>query len=328
MFPIDVLFLGFLAEDHKYFPNADNPQIALGGGIVYGSLAAHNYLSASNVAIFTKVGENFNFQDFPFFSPHLFYGAKILKMGKFTTQYELDYRNTPRTLKLIHQAQSFNIEEIPKEYWNAACIVLTPIAHEFTGDFFKKFPTKIHPNTLVGFDLQGTLRQFSPDKAISLECSDDLRIKLNNFCKILGERLILKMDLYEALAFSHETSLEQSLHFFQQLGCHSLITQGMEGLHYIHPNGIVTFHSAITPMENTDETGAGDTFLAILVLEINYRRKQSENFSVEVCNIEDLISFGAAAASFTVEVPGPHGFQSRSKIESRVKTYLNSIEKR
>ncbi len=64
-----------------------------------------------------------------------------------------------------------------------------------------------------------------------------------------------------------------------------------------------------------DETGAGDCFMATLLLELGQisPKKRTEEIIIE------KIKIASAAASYLVEEKGPQGFRTKKKVLERVK---------
>lgn len=311
----DLSILGFIAEDHKRFSIKKAPEISLGGGILYGGLAAATFDSEKQICMVSKVNEMFDINSYHILSKQTFKDNLILHRCQFTTQYELDYTLEDRKLRLIQSATPFQFSEIPKLFWDTRVLLLTPIAREFTPSFLNHLCSHLKSTVLVGFDLQGVLREFDENGIISLNCNPEIQSPIIDLCRTVKERMFLKMDFYEALAFSQTSSLEETFSFLQNLPVHSFVTLGLQGLYYINPTGQIQFFEPILPSTIQDETGAGDTFLSIFLMELLTLQDEMNESNISQKMIFQAIKVGATAASFLVEKSGPEGFVSRTTIK-------------
>ena len=113
----DITVIGFIAEDHKSFPDRQEIKKSLGGGYLYATQAMKTYLPDGDIAGFTKVGEDFRekFREKFRENLNLFNEQNeiILDNSQSTTHFSLDYSFNPRKLTLHQISDPIYVNEIP-----------------------------------------------------------------------------------------------------------------------------------------------------------------------------------------------------------------------
>ncbi|USS41453.1 PfkB family carbohydrate kinase [Thermococcus aggregans] len=202
----------------------------IGGGVYYSSLALSKFCE---VVVLTKVGKDFPIE---WLEELESYGiSTIIIPSEKSTTYELLYlgENT-RQLKLLSRADSFTLDEIPKEKFDL--VLLNPVANEIPQEALSIINAKE-----VVADVQGFLRGFENDNVVLKEIDGEF----------LKNAQVVHADAYE---FQHIRNLRPD--DVEVL----LISNGAErGVAY-HRGKKYLYHPLKIDLD--DPTGAGDVFLA------------------------------------------------------------------
>ncbi len=315
----DIVFIGHFALDNIIVRSRNSNSQSLGGGVTYGSLSAYNYNPKANIGIISIVGKDFGDDNLKIFNETSIDLSGIIRDGKETTKYLLDYHDSGRDLRLISKARNFKIEdiELPIDFLPAKAIHLTPIADEFPSDFFNKLADhSITNNSIIGIDVQGLIRDYDEDGNLIMKKNSAIRPLIFKMLQKFGSRMFFKASDKEALAVTElaQNELIEATELLGETGAYIFTTLGDEGLYFKAPGHPILHFNAYRPKRCEDETGAGDCFMAILLLELSYLKPVERTYE----KITEIIKIASAGSSFMIEENGPKGFQSKEIIFSRI----------
>ena len=315
----DIVFIGHFALDNIIVRSRNTNSESLGGGVTYGSLSAFHYNPKAKIGIISIVGNDFNEKNLSIFSNTKIDLSGIIRDGKNTTKYLLDYHENGRDLRLIAKARNFKIEDInyPQNFLPAKAIHLTPIADEFPSNFLHELADhSITNKSIIGIDVQGLIRDFDEEGNLTLKKNSAIRPLILKMLKKFGSRMFFKASDKEALAVTQlgHNELVKATEILGETGAYIFTTLGDKGLYFKAPNHPVIHFNAYSPKICADETGAGDCFMAILLLELANLNPEERTFE----KITEIIRIASAGSSFLIEEKGPKGFQSKKTIISRI----------
>ncbi len=315
----DIVFIGHFALDNIIVRNRRSKSQSLGGGVTYGSLSAYHYNPKANIGIISIVGKKFDEENFSIFKDTKIDLRGIIRDGKETTKYLIDYHETGRNLRLISKARDFEIKDIefPIDFFPAKAVHLTPIADEFSSDFLHKLADhSITNNSIIGIDVQGLIRDFDKEGNLIMKKNSTIRPLIFKMLQKFGSRMFFKASDKEALAVTEHTQNEliESTELLGETGAYIFTTLGDKGLYFSAPGHPVVHFNAYCPKRREDETGAGDCFMAILLLELSKLLPEERTYK----KISEIIRIASAGSSFLIEEKGPNGFQSKNTILSRI----------
>jgi len=315
----DIVFIGHFALDNIIIRNRNSNSQSLGGGVTYGSLSAYHYNPKANIGIISIVGKKFDDGNLKIFNKTTIDLRGIIRDGKETTKYLIDYHENGRNLRLISKARDFEIKDIdlPLNFLPAKAIHLTPIADEFPSNFLNKLADhSITNNSIIGIDVQGLIRDFDEDGNIIIKKNSAIRPLIFKMLQKFGSRMFFKASDKEALAVTQlaQNELIKATELLGETGAYIFTTLGDKGLYFKAPGHPTLHFNAYSPKGCEDETGAGDCFMAILLLELSHIKPEERTYE----NIKEIIKIASAGSSFLIEENGPKGFQSKEKILSRI----------
>ena len=313
---IDLVIVGHFALDTIIQQKSGSRSQSLGGGATYSSLAANTFDPKARIGIVSRIGTDLD----PSFI-HMFHGRNIdlhgiKQQGPYSTTYELTYQNgsNTRKLKLISRAPDITFTDIPEIYYSAKTVHFTPIAHELPFSFFKEMAQrKEFQHTLFGLDVQGVIRRFDASGNMHHDTTEHLQSQTKEMLQLYGPRMYFKASEAEALAVTGATDVRAATEQLAQTGAYIFTTLGKHGLYFKVAGKPLMHINAYTPKSVRDETGAGDCFMAVLIVEM--AKLSPDNRSHEC--LLDAIHLAAAASSFLVEATGPSGFQDRAHAVER-----------
>jgi len=131
-----------------------------------------------------------------------------------------------------------------------------------------------------------------------------------------GSRMFFKASDKEALAVTElsQKDLIKATELLGETGAYIFTTLGEKGLYFKAPGYPILHFSAYSPKNCEDETGAGDCFMALLLLELANLQPEERTYE----KISEIIKIASAGSSFLIEENGPKGFQSKDIILSRI----------
>ncbi len=313
--PFDLVLVGHFAMDTIIIQEPYSKSQSLGGGVTYGSLAAKIYDPESKIGIISKISTETTIDCLePVSKKHInIFGVK--QEGQFNTEYVLNYHDHGRDLRLISKANEIAMKDFPMTYLNTRAIHLTPIADEFTPEFLHNLSNNpLIQNSIIGVDVQGFIRGFDLDGNIVIRNGTADYAEILNMLHTFGSRMFFKASDLEAQGVTHEQDLKKATEILGKTGAYILTTLGAGGLYFKAPGHILVHINAYCPDQCVDETGAGDCFMAVLLLQIGRLEPRMRSFK----NIVQAIRIASSAASFLIEGRGPNGFQTKDKILARV----------
>ena len=151
----DLGLIGHFAYDYIFHDRSnshnENQPRTLGGGVTYGSLAAANFDSSANIAIVSKIGNDFDPAHLtPFHKKKIDTSGVIVDKNAKTTTYELYYDGGVRRLRLKQKAPQITISDIPDFLFSAKSIHFTPIAGEISSKTLHQIAEhKLLQNTII-----------------------------------------------------------------------------------------------------------------------------------------------------------------------------------
>ncbi len=199
----DIVFIGHFALDNIIVRSRNTNSQSLGGGVTYGSLSSYNYNPKANIGIISIVGKDFDDENLSIFKDTKIDLKGIIKEGKKTTKYLLNYHENGRTLRLISKARNFEIKDIefPVDFLPAKAIHLTPIADEFPSEFLNKLADhNVINNSIIGIDVQGLIRDFDEEGNLLIKKNSMIRPLIFKMLQKFGSRMFFKASDKEALA--------------------------------------------------------------------------------------------------------------------------------
>lgn len=315
-----ILFIGHLAIDRTIrFKKDFKP--SLGGSVSFGSLAISKYLKKSNVRIISHIGNlNFNKKLLRKLKRDNISLEGILWSETYNTTFMLDYLDHSRKLTLEKRSPDLKLKDIPQHYVEnpPQIVVLVPLCNEISHDYIKKI-LKVFPNALIGIDVQGFIRKVDAQGVISYTPDDNLIGNMKNIINLIGPRLILKGSEIEMQLISGRKDYHEIMDYFRSFNNHSIfiMTLGEQGSWLVKDTEILLKVPAFKPKRVRDETGAGDVYLAIFLLEYLLCDKNWD--SVRMCAYK-----ASAAASYLIEQKGTNGVKTKKKIMKRLnrKNYI------
>jgi len=315
----DIVFIGHFALDNIIVRKRNSNSHSLGGGVTYGSLSAYHYNPKANIGIISIVGKDFNDMNLTIFNETTIDLSGIIRDGKETTKYLIEYHENGRDLRLISKARDFEIKDIdlPIDFLPAKAIHLTPIADEFPSDFLNNLADhSITNNSIIGIDVQGLIRDFDEEGNIIIKKNSAIRPLIFKMLQKFGSRMFFKASDIEALAVTQlaQDELIKATELLGETGAYIFTTLGDKGLYFKAPGHPTLHFNAYSPKGCEDETGAGDCFMAILLLELSHIKPEERTYE----KITEIIKIASAGSSFLIEENGPKGFQSKEKILSRI----------
>ncbi|QEE15857.1 PfkB family carbohydrate kinase [Promethearchaeum syntrophicum] len=315
----DIVFIGHFALDNIIVRSRNTNSQSLGGGVTYGSLSSYHYNPKANIGIISIVGKDFDDGHLSIFKDTKIDLKGIIKEGKETTKYLIDYHENGRNLRLISKARNFEIKDIEfsPDFLPAKAIHLTPIADEFPSEFLSKLADhNITNNSIIGIDVQGLIRDFDKEGNLILKKNSMIRPLIFKMLQKFGSRMFFKASDKEALAVTElaHNELKQATELLGETGAYIFTTLGDKGLYFKAPGHPILHFNAYNPKKCEDETGAGDCFMAILLLGLIDLSPKERTFN----KISEIIKIASAGSSFLIEEKGPKGFQSKNVILSRI----------
>ncbi len=315
----DIVFIGHFALDNIIVRKRNSNSQSLGGGVTYGSLSAYHYNPKANIGIISIVGKKFDDCNLKIFNKTTIDLRGIIRDGKETTKYLIDYHENGRNLRLISKARNFEIKDIvlPVDFLPAKAIHLTPIADEFPSNFLNNLADhSITNNSIIGIDVQGLIRDFDEDGNIIIKKNSAIRPLIFKMLQKFGSRMFFKASDKEALAVTQlgQNQLIEATELLGNTGAYIFTTLGDKGLYFKAPGHPILHFNAYIPKKREDETGAGDCFMAILLLELSHLEPEERTYE----KITEIIKIASAGSSFLIEEKGPKGFQSKGVILSRI----------
>lgn len=315
--PFDLVLVGHFAFDTIIIQNPFSKSQSLGGGVTYGSLAAKYYQPTSKIGIISKIKANEPLDCLLPISKKSINMDGVRREGSFNTEYLLKYHNHGRDLRLISKADEIDIHDFPSSYLKTRAIHLSPIADEFNLEFLNDLSKHQEiQNTIIGVDVQGFIRGFDEQGNIVIKNGNADHHKIFDMLLKFGSRMFFKASDLEAQGVTHEKDLKKATELLGLTGAYILTTLGDKGLYFKAPNHPLIHLNAYRPNDCVDETGAGDCFMAVLLLQIGQIVPEKRSFE----KIVEAIQIASSASSFLIEEKGPRGFQTKTKILSRIKT--------
>ncbi|MHA1511496.1 MAG: hypothetical protein ACTSRX_07235 [Promethearchaeota archaeon] len=236
----DIVFIGHFALDNIIIRNRNSNSQSLGGGVTYGSLSAYHYNPKANIGIISIVGKKFDDGNLKIFNKTTIDLRGIIRDGKETTKYLIDYHENGRNLRLISKARDFEIKDIdlPLNFLPAKAIHLTPIADEFPSNFLNKLADhSITNNSIIGIDVQGLIRDFDEDGNIIIKKNSAIRPLIFKMLQKFGSRMFFKASDKEALAVTQlaQNELIKATELLGETGAYIFTTLGDKGLYFKAP---------------------------------------------------------------------------------------------
>ncbi|UYP47867.1 Ribokinase [Candidatus Lokiarchaeum ossiferum] len=314
--PFDLVLVGHFAFDTIVLQNPYSKSQSLGGGVTYGSLAARFYQSDALIGIISKIKANESLNCLKPISKNKINIDGVRQEGSYNTEYLLKYHDHGRDLQLISKANEIDIHDFPPSYFNTRAIHLTPIADEFTPEFLNDLSKHQEiQDAIIGVDVQGFIRGFDECGNITIKNGTADHQQIFDMLSKFGSRMFFKASDLEAQGVTHEKDLKKATELLGLTGAYILTTLGDKGLYFKAPNHPLIHINAYRPIQCVDETGAGDCFMAVLLLQIGQIAPNERSFE----NIVEAIQIASSASSFLIEKKGPNGFQTKWKILSRIK---------
>lgn len=316
----DLVLIGHFAQDliiHQNNINSRQSAKSLGGGVTYGSLSGKAFNPKSKIGIISKIGSDLDIQNCKLFTEQDLDLSGVTQQGKFTTTYELNYKGHSRTIRLLNKAPNIFPKDIPNLFFNTKAIHLTPIAGELPIETLNFLADDSRfKNTVFGMDVQGLIRDFDPNGNLHYRNGGSYLEQILPTLKKFGNRLFLKASDEEAQILTHEDDLMIATRILGESGAFVFTTLGENGLLYKSPYSSTLKYDAYLPNTCLDETGAGDCFMAVFLLEFCQERAKISKDE----KINQAIHLASAASSFLIEQPGPQGFQTKHLILERIKS--------
>ena len=196
-----------------------------------------------------------------------------------------------------------------------------PLCNEISYEYIEHI-IEIFPDTLIGIDLQGFIRKIDSNGVVSYTYDNDLISNIKDIINLIGNRLILKGSEVEMKLLSGCEEFHEIMDFFRNFNSDSIfiMTMGEKGSLLVKNGEQIINVPAFKPKKVKDETGAGDVYLAIFLLEYLFSDKSWNA-------VKKSAYIASAAASFLVEEKGTNGVQTKKKIIQRVqsKNYIKNI---
>jgi len=225
-----VLLIGHITEDRL------SDKRKLGGGVSFAAKVAS--LAQCTTTLVTSAPKEFSYWN----ELKALHEINIINIeSPHATTFELDYRATTRSLKLVHQALELQADHLPLEASKPDMVFLGPIIHEFNATVFKA----CHPYFSV-LGLQGFLRQSTHDGTIAPSDFDPQPF----------------LEHPPALIGLSQEDHPQATKIASMLSTQSIValTKGRAGA-TIYTSPSTQHHIGAIEADEIDSTGAGDTFL-------------------------------------------------------------------
>jgi sugar/nucleoside kinase (ribokinase family) len=312
----DLVLIGHFALDTIINTLTNSTGHSLGGGVTYGSLAAAYFDPKAAIGVVSRIGADFDRNLLSIFQGHNIDLSGIVQEGPHSTRFQLTYHKNGRDLKSTSRAPPFKITDFPKSFIHAKAIHMTPIANEFTTEFIEDLANHdLTQDSLIGIDVQGIIRDFTADGSVIMRNDPQIRAKVYRILQHFGERMIFKASDMEAVAVTGITDLIKATEYLAATGAYIYTTMGGKGLYFKAPNHPIINLAAYSPDRCVDETGCGDCFMAVLLLQLAQIPHRDRTYE----KIIEVTKNASAAASFLIEEKGPNGFHSKTAILERVK---------
>jgi sugar/nucleoside kinase (ribokinase family) len=313
----DLVLAGHLCLDTIIVKSPFSEVHCLGGGVTYGSLSAAHYDSNAKIGVVSQIGKSFDKQLLSIFDGYNIDLSGIHQDGEKTTHYQLTYYDEGRDLKLLSKANNLQIQDFPQSFLSAPAIHMTPIANEFTPEFIQSLAEHdLTQDAVVGIDVQGVIRDFDQEGNIILNSNQEKQNQIRKMLQTFGSRMIFKGSDGENCAVAGVSDPIEATLKLGESGAHIFTTFGRHGLVYKHPDHQILRLFAYEPRCMVDETGAGDCFMATLLLQLGRLAPKDRTYDAIVAASRN----SSSASSFLVEAKGPQGFGCCAEIESRVKS--------
>ncbi|MEM3406702.1 MAG: carbohydrate kinase family protein [Nitrososphaerota archaeon] len=299
----DLIVLGYLSHDIIIDPQRRKFE-SLGGTAAYASIIASN-LNAK-VGIVSIVGKDFK-KEYMEILENSGIDLKGLKIkGEKTTSFMNCYDiNGKRTQYLLSKAKNINLEDIPKEYFNAKCFHFGPLFNEIPYEIAEILKEK---KKITSIDPQGYCRRKISENKIEQCAWKDAK-------KVLRFFNIYRSDDIEANLVVNEKDPIEAAKKIKDFGPEIVIvTMERKGSILYYEDKIVKI-PAIPVRKIIDATGAGDTYMA--------------SFLIEYIKNKDPIKsalFASCAASLKIETIGLSNLPKRELIEERLKVASPKVE--
>jgi 1D-myo-inositol 3-kinase len=274
--PPDLVVVGHVTLDVT--PSGTRP----GGAAYYAALTAHRF--GLRVGLLTSFGP-----DFPADAlPHDITVARVDSAR--TTIFTLSGAGGGRTLTLKSRAADLEAEDLPPEWDTAPLALLCPVVNEVDPALAAAFE-----GGSLGVLPQGWLRRREAGGAIVPQPWEDAEAVLVNAQILVASE--------EDVAHCREDALE----WFQRVPLGAL-TAGARGAE-LFVNG-EPYHVAPDVATEVDDTGAGDVFATVLLIEYHRGGDPWEAAAAAAC-----------AAAAAVEGPGASALVDRASLVTRVAAY-------
>ena len=308
-----IFFVGHFAIDTIIRFNKENKP-SLGGSVSFGSLSLRTYTKDVKIGIISNLGSlNFDRSLLDIVQSKDIDLNGIKWTDTNNTNFVLDYFNHSRTLTLKSRSPDLKFEDIPNEYLNNPpdVIVLAPLCNEISFEYISKI-LKIFPDVYIGIDLQGFIRKIE-NGHVSIERDEKIIANMEQIINLIGDKLILKGSEEEMKILSGENDIYKAMNHFNYFDFQGIfiMTLGEAGSLIVKKGEKILKIPAFQSSGVIDETGAGDVYFAIFLYEFI-------NSNKTWASVEKAAWFASSAASFNVEATGPHGFQEKSQVQSRI----------
>lgn len=311
---LSIIFIGHLAID-KIIRFKKKFKSSLGGSVSFGSLALNKYNHKFKLGIISHIGRlNFNLK----LIKHLKTMNISLRGIKWSdtqnTKFVLDYLDHNRILTLKSRSPDLKIDDIPKYYLENPpdAIVLVPLCNEISYYYVSRI-LDLFPEAIIGIDAQGFLRKIDSEGKVSYLPDETLISNIKKIIHLCGNRLILKGSEIEMKLISGYEEYHDIMNYFREFNTNSIfiMTLGESGSWLVKNDEKLLKIPAFKPRRVKDETGAGDVYLAIFLIEYILSDK---NWRA----VKKSAYIASAAASFLVEKKGTLGVETKRKVLKRV----------
>nr|MDO8084453.1 PfkB family carbohydrate kinase [Candidatus Sigynarchaeum springense]MDO8118551.1 PfkB family carbohydrate kinase [Candidatus Sigynarchaeota archaeon] len=319
--PFDLVILGHMAMDtviHVENGKRNVHTVSSGGAVTFGSLAAKTSDPSARIGIGSKIGKDFPAELLqPFKQKDIDLSCLLVDEKSPSTRFELVYDAGKRTVSCPARCSELLFADFPPELWTGKRFHVGAICREISLPFIEQMGKAIAGRAPVGIDLQGVLRDISPDGRVGLISQENAFAATRKIYDVFGERLFIKGDDFECAAVSGIDEpikcIEYLLAEFKESTI--MLTLGRKGS-YLGKNvgrkAKIERIPAFKPAKIVDETGAGDTFLVSFLSRLG-----NSSCSIDAC--KDAALFASAASSFLVEDTRCKGLRSSEAILARVK---------
>ncbi|MDQ3856792.1 MAG: PfkB family carbohydrate kinase [Chloroflexota bacterium] len=203
-----------------------------------------------------------------------------------STTFENVYEGSHRHQHILGVADAIGLSDVPPVWRSAPIVLLGPIAGEIRLDLFTAFS-----GSLLGLTPQGMLREWD----------ETGRVRPAHW--EVGDHLLQQVDV---LILSEDDLPDRSeLDRYVKLVDIVAVTDSERGA-VVYERGQPRKYPAY-PCMPVDPTGAGDTFAAAFLIELQ-----------RTGSLDSAAHFANAAASFVIEAPGVTGLPDRSQVEARL----------